>query len=81
MHDLIWYAIMGLIVGWLASHLVQGRGMGILADIVVGILGALVGGFLAGKLEIHVAGFWGNLGISVLGAVVLLVIIRLIKSS
>ena len=81
MHALIWYAVMGLIVGWLASHLVQGKGMGIIADIVVGILGALLGGFLADKLQIHVAGFWGSLGVSVLGAVVLLVIIRLSKSS
>jgi uncharacterized membrane protein YeaQ/YmgE (transglycosylase-associated protein family) len=80
MHDLVWEAAVGLLTGWLASLLVQGKGMGILPDMVIGILGALVGDALAQVLHIQAVGFWGNLSVAVLGAVVLLVLIRMIKS-
>ncbi len=81
-HHLIWTALVGLVTGWLASILVQGKGMGVLPDMVVGILGALIGGFLANTLHIHIAeGLLGNLAISILGAVVLLVVIRLLRPS
>lgn len=79
-HSLIGMVVIGILVGWLASVLVQGRGMGIIPDMVVGLLGAFVGTFLADKLHIHIAdGFWGTLAVSLLGAVVLLVGIRLIR--
>jgi uncharacterized membrane protein YeaQ/YmgE (transglycosylase-associated protein family) len=81
-HSLIGIVVIGILVGWLASKLVHGKGMGILPDMVVGILGAFIGGFLGDKLHIHVAdGFLGTLALSLLGAVVLLVGIRLIKPS
>ncbi len=80
MHSLIGMIVVGIIVGWLASVLVHGKGMGIIPDMVVGILGAFVGTFLADKLHIHVAdGLGGLLIVSIFGAVVLLVVIRLIK--
>ena len=78
-HSLIGIIVVGIIIGWLASVLVQGKGLGLLPDMVVGILGAFIGTFLSDKLNIHVAGFWGVLGMSVLGAVVLLVLIQLIR--
>ena len=81
MHNLIWWAVIGLITGWLAGILVQGKGMGVLPDIVVGILGALIGGYLSQFLHIPVDGFWQSLGVSIMGAVVLLVILRMIKTS
>lgn len=79
-HHLIWQIIAGILIGWLAGVLVEGKGMGILTDLIVGILGALLGGFGAEKLGIHPANFLGALGIAVAGAVVLLVILRMIKS-
>ena len=75
-HGLIWFLLVGGLSGWLASVLVTGGGMGILADIAVGILGAFVGGFLAGVFGINVYGFGGYLGLSILGAVILLAIFR-----
>jgi len=75
-HDLIWYLIVGLLTGWLASLLVQGRGMGIIRDIAVGIVGALIGGYLAGQLDIHIGGFFGALAMAVIGAVLFLVVLR-----
>ncbi|HTA77833.1 MAG TPA: GlsB/YeaQ/YmgE family stress response membrane protein [bacterium] len=81
MHDLIWFLIVGGLAGWLASVLVTGGGLGVIADIVIGILGAFVGGFLANTFGFAVYGFWGVLGVAVLGAVVLLSIIRVVKPS
>ncbi len=78
-HSLIGMVVVGILVGWLASVLVHGKGLGILPDMVVGILGSFIGTVLADKLDIHIGGFLGALCISILGAVVLLVLIRLIK--
>jgi uncharacterized membrane protein YeaQ/YmgE (transglycosylase-associated protein family) len=70
------WLVMGLISGFIASKLVNKQGEGALMDIVLGIVGAFVGGFLA-----HLLGFEGITGfnlystlISVVGAVVVLVI-------
>jgi uncharacterized membrane protein YeaQ/YmgE (transglycosylase-associated protein family) len=76
LHNLIWFLIVGGLAGWLAASLVTGGGLGIFADIAVGVAGALVGGILADSLHWYVYGFWGVLGISVLGAAILLVIFR-----
>ena len=75
-HDLIWFLLVGGFAGWLASVLVTGGGMGILADIAVGVAGAVVGGFIANSLNWYVYGFWGVLGVAVMGAVILLVLFR-----
>jgi uncharacterized membrane protein YeaQ/YmgE (transglycosylase-associated protein family) len=50
--------------------------MGILADIAVGVAGAVLGGFLANSLNWYVYGFWGVLGVSFLGALILLALFR-----
>ena len=75
-HGLIWFLLVGGLAGWLGSVLVTGGGMGILADIAVGVAGAVLGGFLANSLNWYVYGFWGVLGISLLGSVILLVLFR-----
>jgi uncharacterized membrane protein YeaQ/YmgE (transglycosylase-associated protein family) len=73
--------LVGILAGWLASKLVHGRGMGILPDMVVGILGALLGGFLADFFHVSVHGWLQTFGMYVLGSVVLLVSIRLLRPS
>ncbi len=80
-HGLIGILLVGILTGWLASKLVQGKGMGILPDMVVGILGALLGGFLAHFFHIPMDNWLETFGVYVLGSVVLLVGIRLLKSS
>ena len=72
---------MGILTGWLASKLVHGKGMGIIPDMVVGILGALLSGFLADFFHIAVQGWLETFGMYVLGSVVLLVGICLLKPS
>jgi uncharacterized membrane protein YeaQ/YmgE (transglycosylase-associated protein family) len=47
---LLAWIIVGIIAGWLAGAVMKGRGYGILGDMILGIVGALVGGFLAGAL-------------------------------
>ena len=76
---LIWLLI-GAIAGWLASKVVKGGGMGLLGDIVVGIIGAFIGAWLLARLGVTIAhGFIGTVASATLGAILLLLAIRLIR--
>jgi uncharacterized membrane protein YeaQ/YmgE (transglycosylase-associated protein family) len=78
--EFLWIILVGLIAGWLASILVRGGGLGLVGNIVVGVIGALLGGFLAGKLGFTAGGgFWGSIVTATMGAVVLLVLLRLLN--
>ena len=78
---LIWIVI-GLIAGWLASAVVGG-GYGLVGDIVVGVVGAFLGGWMFHKLRIHVpfSGLAGRIVVAFVGAVILLVLLRIIRSA
>jgi uncharacterized membrane protein YeaQ/YmgE (transglycosylase-associated protein family) len=78
---LIWIVI-GLVAGWLASAVVGG-GYGLIGDIVVGIVGAFIGGFIFRGLHIHVpwGGIPGTIFVAFIGALVLLILLRLIRSA
>ena len=70
----------GLVAGWLAGKIVRGTGFGIIGDIVVGIAGAFVASFLFPKLGIHIGtGLISEIIYSAIGAVVLLLIVRLVR--
>jgi len=78
---LIFLAI-GAVAGWLAGLVTQGAGFGLLADIVVGIIGAAVGGWLFGALGISlVGGLFDVILTATAGAVVLLVVLGLIRKA
>ncbi len=70
--------IIGILAGWLAEKLLK-RNHGLLTNLVVGVVGALLGGFLAGLLGINFGGFVGSLMISTLGAILLLVIVSAVR--
>jgi uncharacterized membrane protein YeaQ/YmgE (transglycosylase-associated protein family) len=75
------WIIVGLIAGASAARVVAGRGFGCLADIVVGVAGALIGGFLLGAI-FHVTGtvgFWGSIIVAFIGAAVLLSVLKLLS--
>ena len=79
---LIWLLV-GLVAGFFASHVALGHGLGLLGDVVVGIIGALLGGFLlAGVLHwsIVIAGhpIISAMVMAFIGAVILLIIVRLL---
>ena len=79
--SLISWIIVGLISGAIAARVGAGRGFGCLADIVVGVAGALIGGFLLGAI-FHVTGtvgFWGSIIVAFIGAAVLLSVLKLLS--
>lgn len=73
------WIIVGLVAGWLAHVILGGRG-GLFGNIAVGLIGALVGGFLFEKLHLQVMpDFWGNLITATIGAVIFLFVWRAIR--
>ena len=81
--DILTWIIVGLIAGVLASMVIGGTGYGLVGDIVIGIAGAFVGGWLLRTLgtSVPVGGLAGVIIVAFIGAVVLLFIIRLIRGT
>jgi uncharacterized membrane protein YeaQ/YmgE (transglycosylase-associated protein family) len=80
--NFIWYVLIGLCAGWLAGQLVKGGGFGIIGDIVVGVIGALLGGYLFSLFGVSTGGgLLGSLIVATIGAIILLFGIRLVKSA
>lgn len=75
--SLIGWIIIGLIAGWLAGKLARGRGYGCITDIILGIIGSFIGGWIFTKLGILGGGFWYSLAAATVGAVVLVAIVHL----
>jgi uncharacterized membrane protein YeaQ/YmgE (transglycosylase-associated protein family) len=78
------WLIVGAVVGWLAGILVKGRGFGLLGNIVIGVIGAIIGGWLAGtflNIGDPISGFnLTTLVVAIVGAVLFLYVARLVKS-
>ncbi len=80
-HGLIAWIIIGLIAGWLTGKLMKGSGYGFLMDMVVGLIGALIGGFISARIGFGGVGEHGllvSILIAVVGAVILTWIVRMI---
>ena len=70
----------GLVAGWLAGKIVQGTGFGIIGDILVGIAGAFISSLLFPRLGFHLGtGIVSEIVYSAIGAIVLLLIVRLVR--
>ncbi len=80
LESLLVFLFMGLIAGWLAGVLFKGSGFGILGDIIVGVIGAEIGGWIFGKLGLSAYGFGGAVLMAFVGAVALLVVIKLVRN-
>jgi uncharacterized membrane protein YeaQ/YmgE (transglycosylase-associated protein family) len=76
---LLLWAVIGLIAGWLASAVVGG-GYGLVGDIIVGVVGAFIGGLIFGQFDITIpfGGIAGTIFVAFIGAIALLVLLRLI---
>ncbi|HLK92895.1 MAG TPA: GlsB/YeaQ/YmgE family stress response membrane protein [Polyangia bacterium] len=79
---LLLWIVVGLIAGWLAS-VVVGGGYGVVGDIVIGVVGSFLGGLIFHALHIHspFGGLAGTIFVAFIGAIALLVVIRLIRSA
>ena len=71
----------GAVAGWLAGIIMKGGGYGLPGDIVIGIIGAFIGGFLFGLLGISAGGLIGQMITATVGAVVLIFVLRLVKKA
>jgi uncharacterized membrane protein YeaQ/YmgE (transglycosylase-associated protein family) len=80
-HGFFGWLIIGLIAGWLAGKIARGRGFGCITDIVLGIVGSFIGGWVFVKLGIFGGGFWYSLAAATLGAVILVFIAHLFGGS
>lgn len=75
------WVIVGLLAGWIAGIITRGHGFGCLVNIVLGLIGAVIGGWIFTRLGIPAWGFWASLAAATVGAVVLVAIGRLFTGS
>ena len=76
---ILWFMLFGIGAGWLAGQIMGGGGYGLLGDLILGVIGAIVGGYLFGVLGIGAGGLIGALITATVGAIVLIALLRLIK--
>ncbi len=80
LETIVIWLLVGAVAGFLAGVIVKGGGFGLVGDIVVGIIGAFVGGWLLPRLGIHLGvGLVSIIASATIGAVVLLLILRLVR--
>ena len=80
-NSLIVILVVGLVAGWLASKIVFGTGLGIIGDIIVGVIGAFIGRWLFNYFHVRIGvNFWVDAILTAtIGAIVLLLIVKLIR--
>ena len=79
--NILIFLLIGALAGWLAGLVMKGRGLGVLGNIVVGVIGAFFGGWLLPKLGVSFGGDIGLFITAFIGAVILLAIVGLIKKA
>jgi uncharacterized membrane protein YeaQ/YmgE (transglycosylase-associated protein family) len=83
-HGFIAWILIGVIAGWITGKLMKGSGYGFFMDMIVGLVGALVGGFVSSSLGFGGVGQHGltiSIVIAVIGAVILTALLRLITGN
>jgi uncharacterized membrane protein YeaQ/YmgE (transglycosylase-associated protein family) len=76
---LIYWLCVGVIAGFMAGKIMKGSGFGLIGDLVVGIVGAFLGGWVFGLLGIGMGGIIGSILTALIGALLLLMLVRIIK--
>ena len=77
--NVLWWLVVGLIAGFLASRVMSGGGYGLVGDIVVGIIGAIIGGWLADLLGLGSSGLIGTIVVAFIGACILIAIVHAVS--
>src|ERR1700723_1701684 len=78
-YGLLWWIVLGLLAGWIAGMISRGHGFGCLANTILGLVGAVIGGWIFTKLNIATYGFIGSLAGAIVGAGGLVAIARLFR--
>jgi uncharacterized membrane protein YeaQ/YmgE (transglycosylase-associated protein family) len=76
---ILWQIVIGILAGFLAGKIMRGRGFGILVDLLLGIVGSMIGGFVFGVLGLYSSGLVGQLVVATIGAMMLLFLVRQLK--
>jgi uncharacterized membrane protein YeaQ/YmgE (transglycosylase-associated protein family) len=79
--EIVWFLLIGLIAGWLAGFLVKGGANGLIGNMAIGVVGALIGGYLFSFFGIAAGGLLGNIVVATIGAVVFLTVVRMLRKS
>ncbi len=80
--SLLVIVFVGIVAGWLAGQIVRGAGFGLIGDLVVGVVGAFIGSWLLPQLGVHLGvGMLREILNATIGAILLLLIIRLVSGS
>ncbi|MEO6874296.1 MAG: GlsB/YeaQ/YmgE family stress response membrane protein [Opitutaceae bacterium] len=73
------FILLGALAGWISGLITKGKGFGVMGNIIVGIVGAFLGGFCFGLLGIGAHNLLGQLIFAVLGALLFIWLLRFIK--
>ena len=76
---IIAWIIIGLVAGWLAGKVMSGGGFGIIGDLVIGLIGAFIGGFIVSLFTTKTFGLIGSIIVAFIGACVLVGIVHMIQ--
>ena len=77
----LWYLLIGLVAGWLANLVVKGRGAGLWINLIVGVVGGILGGWLFALFGVFAVGTVGSLFMALIGAIILLWIVTAVSNS
>jgi uncharacterized membrane protein YeaQ/YmgE (transglycosylase-associated protein family) len=77
---LVWQIVIGILAGFLAGKIMRGKGYGILMDLLLGIVGSILGGAVFGLLGLYSSSIVGHLVVATAGAVLLIYIVRRLRS-
>lgn len=72
------FLVIGIVAGWLAGRFMHGAGFGLIGDLVVGVVGSFIGGYLFSIVGVRQEGFLSKIITATVGAVALLFVIRLL---
>lgn len=78
--SVVWWLVVGMLAGLFASAVTSGGNYGIVGDLIVGIIGALIGGFLVNMIGFDDSGILWSIAVAFIGACVLIVIFRAVSS-
>lgn len=77
--EVVWFLIIGLCAGWLAGHLTRRRGFGLAGNLIIGVIGAVLGGFVFDLLGFASRSLIASLITATVGSLLLLYALALLR--